>query len=134
MFKSDIIKVAVIFLAIAARLVGLRVGYRTYISNFSFALSPRPADYSTTLITVVERGYCILENDSTRYTKMPPNMLLYEVGDQFILETDGLMLASYPAQFSKVYSYKLKGHLSGDELKKVQDDVERYNPVQYIYP
>jgi len=128
MIKGKIITTAVVIAAVAARLCLLRFGYRTYASNLRVELSPRPADYTTELITVVEPGYCVIGDSGTHIVHMPDAMLFYEVGDQFLLETDGLLLTSDPEYFNKVYSYKLNGHVSGDEVKKLQDDVRYLHP------
>ena len=133
MSKKGIIRTAVVIAAVAARLCLLRFGYRTYTSNLRVVLSPRPNDYSTTLITVVEPGLCVIENNSTMCAMMPDGLLFYEAGDQYILETDDMLLTSNPYQFNKVYSYKLNGHISGDEVKKLQDEVRSLNPDVFRY-
>ena len=132
MIKGKIITTAVVIAAVAARIFLLRFGYRTYASNLRVVLSPRPADYTTELITVVEPGYCVIGNSGSWYVHMPDAML-YEVGDQFLLETDGLLLTSDPSYFNKVYSYKLNGHISGDEVKKLQDEVRYLHPGVFGY-
>lgn len=136
MSKKGIITKAVVIAAIATRICLLRFGYRSYASNLSVVLSPRPNDYTTELITVVEPGYCVIGNSGSSYVHMPSGLLFYEVGDQFLLETDGLLLTSDPMFFNKVYSYKLKGHVSGDEVKKLQNEVRTLHPIIFgdIYP
>ena len=51
------------------------------------------------------------------------NEITCEVGDQIIMETDGRVMESYPAQIPLPYAYKVMGHLSDEEVKAIADQV-----------
>lgn len=51
------------------------------------------------------------------------NEITCEVGDQIIMETDGRIMETYPAQIPLPYSYKVMGHLSEEEVQKIAEQV-----------
>lgn len=51
------------------------------------------------------------------------NELSCEVGDQIILETDGRVMETYPAQIPLPYSYTVMGHLTEDEVQAIAEQI-----------
>ena len=51
------------------------------------------------------------------------NEITCEVGDQIILETDGRVMETYPAQIPLPYTYTVMGHLSDEEVQAIADQV-----------
>ena len=51
------------------------------------------------------------------------NEIPCEVGDQILLETDGRIMETYPAQIPLPYSYKVMGHLSDKDVQKIADQI-----------
>lgn len=47
------------------------------------------------------------------------NEITCEVGDQILLETDGRVMETYPAQIPLPYAYKVMGHLSAEEIQEI---------------
>ena len=51
------------------------------------------------------------------------NEITCEVGDQILLETDGRVMETYPAQIPLPYAYKVMGHLSEDEVAEIASGI-----------
>lgn len=51
------------------------------------------------------------------------NEITCEVGDQILLETDGRVMETYPAQIPLPYSYTVMGHLSEKEVQEIADQI-----------
>ena len=51
------------------------------------------------------------------------NEITCEVGDQIIMETDGRIMETYPAQIPLPYSYKVMGHLTEDEVQAIAEQI-----------
>ncbi len=51
------------------------------------------------------------------------NEITCEVGDQILLETDGRVMETYPAQIPLPYSYTVMGHLSEEEVQEIADQI-----------
>lgn len=51
------------------------------------------------------------------------NEITCEVGDQILLETDGRVMETYPAQIPLPYSYTVMGHLSEEEVREIADQI-----------
>ncbi len=51
------------------------------------------------------------------------NEITCEVGDQILLETDGRVMETYPAQIPLPYSYTVIGHLSEKEVQEIADQI-----------
>ena len=51
------------------------------------------------------------------------NEITCEVGDQLLLETDGRIMETYPAQIPLPYAYKIMGHLSEDEVAEIASSI-----------
>lgn len=51
------------------------------------------------------------------------NEITCEVGDQILLETDGRIMETYPAQIPLPYAYKVMGHLSDEEVQDIAGQI-----------
>ena len=51
------------------------------------------------------------------------NEITCEVGDQILLETDGRVMETYPAQIPLPYSYTVMGHLSETEVQSIAEQI-----------
>ena len=52
------------------------------------------------------------------------NEIACEVGDQILIETDGRVMETYPAQIPLPYFYMVMGHLSEEEVKLIVDQIQ----------
>ena len=78
--------------------------------------------------------YCFLDwsdyiIDSGKLCFMPAadvygNAIECEVGDRFLLMTNGIVMESYPGQINPPYEAALTGRVSDDELKKINSVME----------
>lgn len=88
---------------------------------------------STTMcFTVVEPGRSVVE--SWEDVILPDkdafgNMIICSPGDKLVFESDGLLLTSYPLQLHEPYAYKVVGHLSGEELDKLREDIKKNSHI-----
>ena len=51
------------------------------------------------------------------------NEIACEVGDQILIETDGRVMETYPAQIPLPYAYKVMGHLSDEEVQSIAEQI-----------
>ena len=51
------------------------------------------------------------------------NEITCEVGDQIILETDGRVMETFPAQIPLPYAYQIMGHLSDKEIQEIAGQI-----------